>query len=238
MVVDLLGGLKLRPEVSRAGFLSSRPDLPEVAAFDAWAKSVLCRFDELRVLSAMREGPWGVAGLNAAIERALVDLGLLQNPGESYEGRPVMVTSNDAGLGVFNRDIGIVLRSPLDAGSLRVYLLDGDELRSVAAGRLADVETAFAMTVRKSQGSEFEHVLLVLPDENVAVLTRELIYTGITRANQAFTLVTRDATRLSTAAGRQTRRISGLGAMIDGVGVAHRPVALAPASSGDQYRVA
>ena len=194
--------------------MSQRPT--EATAFDDWAKTVLRRFDGFRVLCAVREGPWGVAGLNAAIERALAGLGLLQKRGEWYEGRPVMVTRNDPGLGVFNGDIGVVLRSPLDAGSLRVYFLDGDELRSVAAGRLADVETAFAMTVHKSQGSEFEHVLLVLPDEDVAVLTRELIYTGITRARRAFTLATRNPASLATAAGRQTQRLSGLRTMLDG----------------------
>jgi exodeoxyribonuclease V alpha subunit len=99
---------------------------------------------------------------------------------------------------------------------LRAYFLDGDDLRSVSVGRLADVETAFAMTVHKSQGSEFGHVVLVLPDEDAAVLTRELVYTGITRAAQAFTLVGKNASLLATATGRLTRRVSGLRRMLVG----------------------
>jgi len=193
--------------------LGQRP--VDAAGFDGWAKAVLRKFDGFRVLCAVREGPWGVAGLNEAIERALAEQGLLQRRAEWYEGRPVMVTRNDASLGVFNGDIGIVLRSPAAEGSLRCYFLDGEELRSVSVGRLADVVTAFAMTVHKSQGSEFDHVLLVFPDEDVPVLTRELVYTGITRARHAFTMVTRHAGSLAAAASRQTRRVSGLRTMLD-----------------------
>jgi len=80
----------------------------------------------------------------------------------------------------------------------------------VAVGRLADVETAFAMTVHKSQGSEFEHVVLVLPEEDTPGLTRELVYTGITRASRAFTLVARHASVLASAVERLTQRVSGL----------------------------
>ncbi len=196
------------------GFAQVLGQRPAAAAdFDAWAVAVLQSFDAFRVLCALREGPWGVAGINAAIERALSDAGLLACRGEWYEGRPVMVTRNDAALGVFNGDIGVVLLSP--QGALRAYFLDGSALRSVSVGRLADVETAFALTVHKSQGSEFEHVLLVLPDEDLPLLTRELVYTGITRARRAFTLVARHAGLLPLAAGRLTRRMSGLRALLD-----------------------
>jgi exodeoxyribonuclease V alpha subunit len=192
--------------------LARRP--ADAAAFADWARSVLRHFDGFRVLCALREGPWGVAGLNGAIERALVAAGRLVRQGDWYEGRPVMVTRNDAALGVFNGDVGIVLRAPGADAALRCYFLDADELRSVAVGRLADVETAFAMTVHKSQGSEFAHVLLVLPDEDVPVLTRELVYTGITRASQAFTLGCRNTDQLAVAAARLTRRVSGLRALM------------------------
>ena len=192
--------------------LHQRP--ADASAFAAWAKTLLRRFDSFRVLSAVREGPWGVAGLNVAIERALSDACLLSRRGEWYEGRPVIVTRNDAALGVFNGDVGVVLRSPNADAALRCYFLDGNDLRSVSVGRLADVETAFAMTVHKSQGSEFEHVLLVLPDEDVPVLTRELVYTGITRASRAFTLLCKQPAQLIVATGRLTRRVSGLRAML------------------------
>ena len=187
--------------------LARRPAAAAGADFDAWVQAVLRSF---RVLCALREGPWGVAGLNQAIERVLAQAGLLARRGDWYEGRPVMVTRNDPALGVFNGDTGIVLRGAAADAPLRCWFLDGDSLRSVSVARLAEVETAFATTVHKSQGSEFEHVVLVLPDEDVAVLTRELIYTGITRARRAFTLVAKQPALLATASGRLTRRVSGL----------------------------
>jgi exodeoxyribonuclease V alpha subunit len=192
--------------------LAGRPQ--QASGFEDWATAVLHSFDSFRVLCAVREGPWGVTGLNAAIERLFVERGLLRKRGEWYEGRPVVVTRNDSALGVFNGDIGIALRSPRTdgdgAGGLRVWFAGGEGLRSLSVARLADVETAFAMTVHKSQGSEFGHVLMVLPDEDRAVLTRELVYTGITRARLAFTLVAADAAVLERAIGRRTRRFSGL----------------------------
>jgi len=203
--------------------LRDRPGDP--SAFDAWALAVLTAFDRLRVLCAVREGPQGVAAVNEAIERALAGAGLLPaRRGEWYEGRPVMVTRNDPGLGVFNGDIGLALRPPgrtpgsapdAAAQALRVYFLDAGTLRSVSSTRLADVETAFALTVHKSQGSEFEHVVLLLPGEDVPVLTRELLYTAITRAKAAFTLAG-DPQRVEGAVRRLTRRGSGLRELLDG----------------------
>ncbi len=191
--------------------LGQQPDAAE--DFGAWASAVLRHFDDFRVLCAVREGPWGVSGLNAGIERALSEHGLLQRRGEWYPGRPVMVTRNDPALGVFNGDIGVVLQPP-GTGPLRAYFLNGATLHSVSVGRLADVETAFALTVHKSQGSEFGHVVLVLPPEDSAVVTRELAYTGITRAKSAFTLVARQAQGLARASGRLTSRLSGLQDML------------------------
>jgi exodeoxyribonuclease V alpha subunit len=124
-----------------------------------------------------------------------------------------MATRNDAALGVFNGDIGLVLRPP-GGDALRAWFADGDALRPVAVARLADVETAFAMTVHKSQGSEFGHVALVLPTEDAAVLTRELVYTGVTRARQALTLVAPQPALLARATARLTRRVSGLRARL------------------------
>lgn len=132
-----------------------------------------------------------MSGLNRAVEQALDAQGVIRRGGEWYAGRPVMVTRNDAQLGVFNGDIGIALPGAHQGQPgqlLRVYFLQGDELRSVGVSRMAHVETAFAMTVHKSQGSEFEHTALVLPSRGGSVLGRELVYTGITRARQAFSL--------------------------------------------------
>ena len=193
--------------------LRARPR--DAAAFEPWLRDeVLRRFDDFRVLCALREGPWGVAGQNAAIERALAAQGLLpQRRDEWYEGRPVMVTRNDAALRIFNGDIGLVLRPP-GGGDLRAYFADGEGLHSVSVARLVDVETAFALTVHKSQGSEFGHVVLVLPDADSALLTRELVYTGVTRARQALTVVVNDPARLATAAARLTKRLGGLRARL------------------------
>ncbi len=179
-------------------------------AYNVWARCILESFDTFRLLCAVREGDWGVSGINAAVEQALEREGLLRPQGEWYVGRPVMVTRNDYGLGVFNGDIGITLPDPAQRGSLRVCFLSGDVVRSVLATRLAQVETAFAMTVHKVQGSEFGHAVMVLPSDASLVVTRELVYTGITRASACFTLVSPVPAVLEDALKRRTRRASGL----------------------------
>jgi exodeoxyribonuclease V alpha subunit len=184
-------------------------------AHEDWVRAVLQRFEAFRILCAVREGEWGVEGLNTAIETRLDHAGLIRRGGDWYVGRPVMVTRNDYGTGVFNGDIGLTLPDPARPDSLRVWFLEGDKVRSVLATRLRHVETAFAMTVHKSQGSEFAHTVLALPKEGGAVLARELVYTGITRASQRFTLVTPGATVLSEAILRRTHRASGLRGMIE-----------------------
>ena len=193
--------------------LSARP--ADAANHAAWAIEILTAFDDFRLLCAVREGEWGAAGLNQAVERALVADGRLKKTGEWYEGRPVMVTRNDPAIGVFNGDIGIVLKTPVTEpgatrSSLRAWFLDGDTARSVSVSRLAHAETAFAMTVHKSQGSEFAHTVLVLPKDPSRVLTRELVYTGITRAREAFTLVTGRAPAFAEAIHQKTKRAGGL----------------------------
>ncbi len=182
---------------------------------EVWAKDILQAYDDFRLLCAVREGEWGAAGLNLAVERALVAEGKLRKGGEWYEGRPVMVTRNDPALGVYNGDIGIVLKTPSigpgsTATSMRAWFIDGDKVRSVSVSRLAHVETAFAMTVHKSQGSEFAHTVLVLPKDPSRVLTRELVYTGITRARVVFTLVCGRGPAFAEAIGHKTKRASGL----------------------------
>jgi exodeoxyribonuclease V alpha subunit len=182
---------------------------------EAWVRAVLQRFEAFRILCAVREGEWGVAGLNTAIEQRLEAARLVRRGGEWYVGRPVMVTRNDYGTGVFNGDIGLTLLDPARPGSLRVYFLEGEKVRSVLATRMRNVETAFAMTVHKSQGSEFRHTVLVLPKEGGTVLARELVYTGITRASEQFTLVSPGSAVLGEAIGRRTHRASGLREMIE-----------------------
>ncbi len=197
--------------------LKTRP--AQAGAFDTWALALIRRFEAFRVLCALREGPRGVGGINEALEREAIARGWLHKRGAWYDGRPVMVTRNDSTLRLFNGDIGLVLRAPGSPGGeagLRAWFAQGDSLRSVAVARLPAVETAFAMTVHKSQGSEFEHVLLVLPDDDLPVLTRELLYTGITRARRWLTLAYGDDEVLAQAVARRTWRMSGLAKRLSG----------------------
>ena len=183
----------------------------------AWVRAVISAFERFRLLCAVREGEWGVMGLNAAVQALLSRQGVIpKEPGEWYRGRPVMVTRNDAALGVFNGDIGIALPSAAPGNPLRVYFLQGEQLHAVSVARLAHVETAFAMTVHKSQGSEFEHTALVLSAKAGSVLGRELVYTGITRARSAFTLMAEDGRLLAQAIASPTRRASGLLRFLEG----------------------
>ncbi len=179
-----------------------------------WVVRVLLAFQRFRILCAVHDGAWGDEQLNPLVQKALQQAGLLRPQGEWFVGRPVMVTRNDASLGIFNGDVGVVLPSFSNRQALRAYFLDGEQTRSVAVGRLAHVETAFVMTVHKSQGSEFEHTLLVLPDSGEQVLNRQLVYTGITRARGYFSLVEAQAGTLARAAAAPLRRASGLAALL------------------------
>ncbi|WP_099064991.1 exodeoxyribonuclease V subunit alpha [Serratia sp. BW106] len=181
-----------------------------VAGADAVA--VLAAFARFQVLCALREGPFGIAGLNERIETGLQRAGLIQRkPGAAgrwYSGRPVMIGRNDSALGLFNGDIGIALRD--ETGELRVHFqLPDGSIKSVQPSRLPAHETAYAMTVHKSQGSEFDHTVLVLPNHFLPVLTRELVYTAITRARRQLSLYAID-TVLMRAIRTPTQRRSGL----------------------------
>jgi len=170
---------------------------------DTQALAALQAFASFQVLCAVRDGPWGVNSLN---QRIAASLGL--NDAGWYAGRPVMVTRNDYALKLMNGDVGLCLPH---ANGLRVAFPDGQGgLRWVLPARLDAVETVFAMTVHKSQGSEFAHVALVLPDRPVAVLTRELLYTGMTRAKTRLTLVVPQAQVLWRAVAVQVLRTGGL----------------------------
>jgi len=210
---DAPGGYRPYLELLRAEAHEGEREHEHEYGHEAWVRAVLLEFESFRILCAVRDGEWGVSGLNGAIEQRLEREGLIKR-GEWYVGRPVMVTRNDYGTGVFNGDIGLTLRDPARPASLRVYFLEGETVRSVLATRLRHVETAFAMTVHKSQGSEFRHTVLVLPKEGGAMLARELVYTGITRARDFFTLVSPTRTVLLEAIERRTQRASGLRGLI------------------------
>ncbi len=156
---------------------------------DGKPEMVLKTFSQIQLLCAMREGDFGVIGLNQRIEKALKKFDLIPHGDEIwYSGRPVMVTQNDYGVGLYNGDIGIAMPDPLDQ-RLRVYFdMPDGSIRGVLPSQLPEHETVYAMTIHKSQGSEFEHTILVLPDKFSPILTRELIYTGITRAKKKLDL--------------------------------------------------
>lgn len=182
-----------------------------------WARAVLDAFDAFQLLCAVRKGPWGVEGLNQRITHGLFNAGLIESEHQWYEGRPVLMTHNDYGLGLMNGDIGITLRLPerddQNKQVLRVAFPRNDGsggVRFVLPSRLNDVETVYAMTVHKSQGSEFAHTALILPEALNPVLTKELIYTGITRAKHWFSLIEPRQGVFEEALRRKVKRLSGL----------------------------
>jgi exodeoxyribonuclease V alpha subunit len=167
------------------------------------------QLDSVRVLCAHRRGPAGVARWNSLVESWLGDV----RPFSDYAGRPVMVTVNDAPRRLFNGDIGVVVEHP-ETGALEVVIPDGESIRHVPRVHLGRVETVHALTIHKSQGSEFDRVVVVLPSADSLLATRELLYTAITRARSSVTLIgSLDA--VLAAVSRPTRRASGLRARLD-----------------------
>ncbi|MEA3358629.1 MAG: exodeoxyribonuclease V subunit alpha [Thermodesulfobacteriota bacterium] len=143
-------------------------------------------FDNFRILCALRNGPYGVHAINLLVEKTLKGKNLINLNEKWYSGRPIMITKNDYNLQLFNGDVGLVLPDPDTEGDLRVFFQRAEgNLKKFYHLSLPENETVYAMTVHKSQGSEFERVLLILPDVESPVMTRELIYTGITRAKKS-----------------------------------------------------
>ena len=178
---------------------------------------ITASFGQFRILCAVRDGPRGVVGVNEAIARhfrqALADRFGTDERAEWFVGRPVMVLRNDYVLKLFNGDIGIVL--PDAGGHLMVWFPDAaDGFRAIAPARLPVHETAFAMTVHKSQGSEFSEVLVLLPSRHDRVLTRELLYTAVTRSANKVTVVG-GADVIAQTVQSKIQRHSGLLARLD-----------------------
>ena len=203
--------------------LLPRPDIDSSKAdWDRWASGILKAHTQFQLLTPLRNGHHGVEALNQRIEQALARAGLIDKPDPAthwYEGRPVLVTGNDYALKLMNGDIGIALTVPADfesaeAGTtLRVAFPAGDGqggIRWVLPSRLQQIETVYAMTVHKSQGSEFAHTALVMPDTLSPVLTRELVYTAVTRAKKTFTLLSASDGVLNQAIRRRIARQSRL----------------------------
>ncbi|MFU8818576.1 MAG: exodeoxyribonuclease V subunit alpha [Desulfurivibrio sp.] len=174
----------------------------------------LARLNDFRLLCAHRRGETGVDSLNIFCRSLLAASGLLKPAGEWYRGRPIMITANDYGLRLFNGDLGVIWDSPEDHHELRAFFPDGgDGVRRLLPSRLPRHETAFAMTVHKSQGSEFERVAVVMPREPSPIMTRELLYTAISRARRRAQIFGSEAV-IAAAISRRVERSSGLAARL------------------------
>ena len=204
-------GVILREDVD-AGTLASAIRVNAIEGLKAVAsgrepRESFARMSEQALLCALRRGALGVTGLNESVERILSEEGLV-NPRERwYAGRPVMVTRNDYSLGLYNGDMGVILDG---AEGLRACFPSGDGgARSLMPRLLPEHETVYAMTVHKSQGSEFDRVIMVMPEKISPVLTRELVYTGVTRARRSVEIWS-PAEVLASAVETPVRRASGL----------------------------
>ena len=211
----------LTPRVRRAivegyrGYLETlslgpRPDEPE----PRFHRRVLAALDAFRVLCAHRRGRLGVSGLNAAVEELLAaEVSGFEPTEDHYLGQPVLIRRNDYAVRRFNGDDGVVVQRAGVAGqpSLQVAFpgTSDEPVEYLAPSRLPEHQTVFAMTIHKSQGSQFDHALIVLPSRPSPILTRELVYTGVTRAAKHVTLVG-DPRVLEDALSRTVQRASGL----------------------------
>ena len=190
-----------------------------VAGYEAYINEhdkaeALKKLNQLRVLVAVRQGPRGLYAINKAIELHLRKKALIKPDDEFYENRPIMITRNMYDLGLLNGDTGIMRKDA--SGNMKVWFEDGQGgIKSVLPAYLNYSETAFAMTIHKSQGSEFDHVMVILPEgTSNALLTRELLYTGITRAKSSITIQGEMAT-IEHAVNSCVKRISGITGRID-----------------------
>jgi len=177
--------------------------------------AALEKFNNFKILCAFNKGPFGIHAVNHLTEQVLTRNGFISADHRSqhpwYRGRPVIITRNDYRLGLYNGDIGITLPDPKDNdGTLYVFFSGSHgEIKRFILHQLPEHETVYAMTVHKSQGSEFAKILLILPDKDVAVLTRELIYTAVTRAKEQV-VICGGKPILQAAISRRIDRISGL----------------------------
>ncbi len=171
---------------------------------------VIQAFNQFRVLCATRHGPFGVSEINENIQQQMIRAGLVEKSADEnwYIGRPVIMTRNNYELELYNGDIGITMKDK--DGHIKVYFDTADKsIKAVSPGRLSECETVYAMTVHKSQGSEFNHVAFLFPAADSPLLARELLYTGITRAKINLSLFS-SMELIRQATVRKTARVSGL----------------------------
>ncbi|NOT85218.1 MAG: exodeoxyribonuclease V subunit alpha [Methylococcaceae bacterium] len=175
-------------------------------------------FMRFQVLFANRQGPNSVMDINYQVEQRLAQQNLIPLSGLWYSGRPILITQNNATLHLYNGDIGICLPDPEQPTKLKVFFERPDgSIKSYLPARITHCETVFAMTIHKSQGSEFEEVLVVLPDTLNPILTKELLYTAITRAKKTVKIQTR--LEIFNATIRQkVQRVTGLMQKLNSLG--------------------
>jgi len=195
-------------KIIKDNFAHYRDEVSRFEAGNARVEDVLSALDSFRILCAVNQGIFGVENLNVVCEDELFGL----KKGMFYSGRPVMVLTNDYTQRLFNGDVGVILKNA--DGTIRAYFQgENGSVRSFSTVCLPAHETAFAMTVHKSQGSEFDRVLMILPEQDLRILTKEIIYTGITRARQSVAVWGSQAI-IKAAVCRSSSRVSGLKALL------------------------
>jgi exodeoxyribonuclease V alpha subunit len=173
-------------------------------------QEIFALFNRFRILCALREGPYGVLSINGIVEQILKEKGLITLNERWYRGRPILINRNDYNLQLFNGDVGILLQDSDSNNNLRAFFQTPDgNLRKIHPLRLPEHETVYAMTVHKSQGAEFDQVVLMLTDRDSPVLARELVYTGLTRAKEKVEIWGEEAV-FDMSVARRTERMSGL----------------------------
>ncbi len=167
-------------------------------------------FNNFQALCSNRYGTNGTVAINTQVEQHLLASGNIDKTGEWYAGRPIMITQNNAAMHLYNGDIGICLFDPELDGKLMVFFpgIDG-HIKKFLPTRLPHCETVFAMTIHKSQGSEFDEILIALPPTMNPVLSKELLYTAITRAREKVIMVT-EKTVFEQTIQKKTQRYGGL----------------------------
>lgn len=182
-----------------------------------------------KILCAMKKGRTGVAGINEGVERVLTEKGYDWGHSEWYHGRPVMVVKNEYSMDLYNGDVGICLMDPESPGNVKVWFerLAGG-LQGILPGRLKNCETVYALTIHKSQGAEIGEVLVVLPENESTLVTRELLYTAVTRARKTVKIKSSHSA-FQLAVQREIKRYSGL---VDLIGNALRNEKRPPLQGG------
>jgi exodeoxyribonuclease V alpha subunit len=170
---------------------------------------------QFQILTCVKDGEHGIEGINRHIKIRLASRRLVNEYEQHYHCRPIMISENAYHLGLYNGDIGLQLIDGVTKQLMTYFIQADGEVLTVACQRLPKHETVYAMTVHKSQGSEFSHVALVLPEpnQNNKILSKEILYTGLTRAKKQFTMFGQ-AQEIHQAVNKATIRQSGLSLML------------------------